>query len=160
MARNWWGTRQNVSSRLRLEVELMQAAFGETFRLEFEKNSNILYWLGQVEINLKDLRERLHHLKIIYPSDYPSRPPEAYILHPYLYSKKHQFEDGQLCLFNPKDGVTYGWNPSTSTAVTVAAWAVEWIYSFYTWKATGEWPGVEERLTPGGLRRGERPHHG
>ena len=35
------------------------------------------------------------------------------MLRPNVYSEKHQYEDGQLCLFNPKDGVTYGWNPST-----------------------------------------------
>lgn len=146
MAKLWWGTRKNVSPRLRLEVELMQASFGNTFRLEF-KNPNILFWIGVADINLYGLQERQHTIKILYPPEYPNRPPEAYVLSPDIYSPKHQFEDGQLCLFNPKDGVAYGWNPATSTAVTVAGWSIEWIYSFYTWRATGAWPGVEERLT-------------
>lgn len=155
MAKHWWGSRKNVSPRLRLELELMQAAFGETFKLEWKPPST-LFWVGDVDINLVGLPQRRHSLRILYPPEYPNRPPEAYVLSPRIYSQKHQFEDGQLCLFNPKDGIAYGWNPSTSTAVTVTGWAIEWIYSYYTWRATGNWPGVEERLTTdklGWLRR-------
>jgi ubiquitin-protein ligase len=141
----WWGTRSNVSPRLRLEVELMRATYADTFKLNVPRKG-LLFWQGMVEINLKGLKRRDHILKIVYPAVYPNRPPEAYILEPYIYSEKHQFEDGQLCLFNPKDGITYGWNPSTSTAVTVVSWAIQWLYSFYTWKATGKWPGKEESI--------------
>jgi hypothetical protein len=84
----------------------------------------------------------------LYPNDYPNRPAEAYVLKPRIYSEKHQYEDGQLCLFNPKDGERYGWNPSRSTAVTVAGWAIQWLYAYYTWRSTGEWPGIEERVDP------------
>ncbi|MFW5696786.1 MAG: hypothetical protein ACOCXR_03265 [Phototrophicaceae bacterium] len=143
----WWGTRQNVSPRLRLEVEAMRATFGNTFKLVVP-DSGLLYWLGTVEINLHRLKQPEHTVKILYPRDYPNRPAEAYVLRPRLYSEKHQYEDGQLCLFNPKDGEQYGWNPARSTAVTVTAWAVQWIYAFYTWRATGEWPGIEERVDP------------
>jgi len=147
MAKQWWGTPQNVSPRLRLEVELMRATFSDTFKLNVPERG-LLYWLGTVEINLKRLPHRDHTIKIVYPQVYPNRPPEAYITTPHIHSTKHQFQDGQLCLFNPRDGVTYGWNPSKSTAVTVAGWAVQWIYAYYTWKATGKWPGVEERAAP------------
>jgi ubiquitin-protein ligase len=141
----WWGTRQNVSTRLRLEVEAMRAAFGDTFRLVVPQWAP-LYWIGDVEINLKDLPQRDHSLKILYPNEYPHRPPEAYCAQPRIYSEKHQFEDGQLCLFNPKDGSSYGWNPATSTAVTIAGWGIQWLYAYYTWRSTGEWPGQEERI--------------
>lgn len=143
----WWGTRSNVSARLRIEVGAMRAAFGDTFRLIVPQNG-LLHWVGTVEINLANLRQREHELKILYPNDYPNRPAEAYVLKPDIYSEKHQYEDGQLCLFNPKDGEHYGWNPSRSTAVTVAGWAIQWLYAYYTWRATGEWPGIEERVTP------------
>lgn len=158
MANQWWGTRKNVSPRLRLEVELMRATFGDTFKLHVPRQGNLL-WRGNIFINLQGLKEPNHLVKIVYPANYPDRAPEAYIEEPYLYSNKHQFEDGQLCLFNPKDGVTYGWNPAKSTAVTVAGWAIEWIYSFYTWKATDKWPGVEERMNnrnPSNRRGGRR----
>lgn len=143
----WWGTPDNVSPRLRLEVEAMRATFGDTFKLVVPPSGQ-LHWEGAVEINLATLKQREHVLKILYPHEYPSRPAEAYVLRPRIYSEKHQYEDGQLCLFNPKDGEHYGWNPSRSTAVTVAAWAVQWLYAYYTWRATGEWPGIEERVDP------------
>jgi len=143
----WWGVRDNVSPRLRLEVEAMRSTFGNTFKLVVPQYG-LLYWKGVVEINLRNLKRPEHTLKILYPKDYPNRPAEAYVLNPRLYSEKHQYEDGQLCLFNPKDGEQYGWNPSRSTSVTVTAWAIQWIYAFYTWRATGEWPGLEERANP------------
>jgi hypothetical protein len=144
---NWWGTSNSVSNRLRLEVELMRATFADTFKLVVPKR-DLLYWIGDVEINLVGIPQRLHTMKIVYPEDYPNRPAEAYVINPNVYSEKHQYEDGQLCLFNPKDGITYGWNPSTSTSVTVAGWAVQWLYAYYTWRATNVWPGVEERMPP------------
>jgi ubiquitin-protein ligase len=144
----WWGTKQNVSFRLRAEVEAMRVTFGDTFRLVVPQFGAPLYWLGTIEINLrsKALSQREHELKIMYPNEFPQRAPEAYVLKPHIYSEKHQFEDGQLCLFNPKDGNNYGWNPSTGTAVTVAGWAIQWLYAYYTWRSTGEWPGQEERV--------------
>lgn len=149
----WWGTRSNVSTRLRLEVEAMRAAFGNTFRLIVpEVGDDKLYWRGEVTLNLADVRWAKyvpnHILKILYPGDYPNRPAEAYVLKPKIYSEKHQYEDGQLCLFNPKDGEHYGWNPSRSTAVTVAGWAIQWLYAYYTWRDTSKWPGIEERVDP------------
>ncbi|MCA0455291.1 MAG: hypothetical protein LCI00_15045 [Chloroflexi bacterium] len=143
----WWGSKNNVSNRLRLEVEAMRATFDNTFKLVVPP-MGALYWEGDVEINLATLQSPLHRLKILYPNEYPHRPAEAYVLRPRIYSEKHQYEDGQLCLFNPKDGTQYGWNPSKSTAVTVTGWAVQWIYAYYTWRATSEWPGIEERVDP------------
>jgi ubiquitin-protein ligase len=141
----WWGTRNNVSSRLRLEVEAMRATFGNTFKLTVPQ-FGLLHWEGIVEVNLTTLQSPDHRLKIVYPNEYPNRPAEAYVLRPRIYSEKHQYEDGQLCLFNPKDGEQYGWNPARSTAVTVAGWAVQWLYAYYTWRATSQWPGIEERI--------------
>ncbi len=146
----WWGTRRNVSPRLRLEVEAMRATFGKTFKL-IVPDDDLLYWRGTVEVNLARLRQPEHDLKIVYPRNYPNRPPEAYVLKPRVYSEKHQFEDGQLCLFNPKDGENYGWNPARSTVVTVTAWAIQWLYAYYTWRATGDWPGIEEAIDPDNL---------
>ncbi len=143
----WWGTRNNVDPRLRLEVEAMRAAFDNTFKL-IVPQFGPLYWEGTVELNLANLRSPDHTLKIVYPADYPNRPAEAYVQKPRIYSEKHQYEDGQLCLFNPKDGERYGWNPSRSTAVTVAGWAIQWLYAYYTWRSTGAWPGIEERVDP------------
>jgi ubiquitin-protein ligase len=138
----WWGTRENVSPRLRMEVEAMRAAFSDTFKLQVKPTG--LFWLGTVEVTLRDIPERIHTLKILYPPRYPDIPAEAYVVQPKIYSEKHQFEDGQLCLFNPKDGTGYGWNPARSTAVTIAGWSINWLYAYYTWRATKKWPGQEE----------------
>jgi len=121
----------------------MRTAFGYTFKL-FVPNLDPLYWQGTVVLNLREIPIREHVLRIVYPHDYPDRPPEAYIVKPKIYSEKHQFVDGQLCLFNPRDGADYGWNPARSTAVTVAGWAIEWLYAYYTWRVTNRWPGIEE----------------
>ncbi len=142
----WWGTRARVSARLQLEVAAMRDAFNQTFRLSVPRRGN-LYWEGVVELNMVSIPQRDHLLRIEYPAAYPGRAAEAYVRNPTIVSRKHQFEDGQLCLFNPRDGKQYGWNPGRSTAVTVAGWAVQWLYAFYTWKATGAWPGLEERIT-------------
>ncbi len=154
----WWGTRSVVSPRLALEVEAMRSTFDNTFRLVVPERG-LLYWDGTVEVNLATLARPEHRLKITYPADYPIQPAEAYVLKPRIYSEKHQYEDGQLCLFNPKDGEHYGWNPGESTAVTVASWAIQWLYAYYTWRATHVWPGIEERVrsdTPLPRRRGRR----
>jgi len=151
MATAWWGTRKRVSARLQLEVAAMRDTFGDTFRLVVPRRGD-LYWEGEVELNMSSIRERSHRLHIVYPKGYPNRPAEAYVRKPDIKSRKHQFEDGQLCLFNPRDGKTYGWNPGRSTAVTVTAWAVQWLYAYYTWKATNDWPGLEERV-PGARGR-------
>jgi hypothetical protein len=142
----WWGTKQNVSQRLRVEVSAMHTTFGNTFKIVVPSASQPIYWLGVVEINMVGVPRRDHELKILYPHDYPNRAAEAYVLQPRIYSEKHQFEDGQLCLFNPKDGESYGWNPSSSTAVTVAGWGIQWLYAYYTWRMTNRWPGQEERV--------------
>ncbi len=144
----WWGTKRNVSPRLVWEVEAMRATFGTTFKLVVPQFNTLLFWEGVVEINMSVVKSTYHTLKILYPKEYPNRPAEAYVLKPRIYSEKHQYEDGQLCLFNPKDGAQYGWNPSKSTAVTVTGWAVQWLYAYYTWRATGDWPGIEERINP------------
>ena len=143
---NWWGSRKRVSSRLVWEVEAMKATFGNTFELVVPPFGGLLYWQGRVEINMNILDSTWHSLKIVYPKEYPNRPAEAYCIKPRIYSEKHQYEDGQLCLFNPKDGEQYGWNPSKSTAVTVSGWAIQWLYAYYTWRSTGRWPGIEERI--------------
>jgi hypothetical protein len=141
----WWGTKHDVSRRLHVEFTAMRTRFGKTFEL-VKPEWGLLYWLGTVQVNMAGVTPRDHTLKILYPAEYPNKAAEVYIVQPRIYSEKHQFEDGQLCLFNPKDGTDYGWNPAHSTAVTAALWGIEWLYAYYTWRKTGDWPGLEERV--------------
>ena len=55
-----WGTRDQVSNRLRLEVEMMRATFADTFRLVVPRRGE-LYWVGDVEVNLRGIDG--HHLE-------------------------------------------------------------------------------------------------
>jgi hypothetical protein len=78
---SWWGSRSNVSPRLRLEVEAMRATFDDTFKLVVPQYG-ILFWEGDVEVNLATLDSPYHRIKITYPNEYPNRPAEAYVLKP------------------------------------------------------------------------------
>ena len=87
---NWWGTPSQVSTRLRLEVELMRATFADTFRLVVPKR-DLLYWLGDVEINMRGIPAHPHAEDRVPP--YPNRPGS---LRSRVCTVKHQFEDGQF----------------------------------------------------------------
>ena len=143
---NWWGTRRNVSARLVAEVEAMKSAFDDTFKLVVPPGDGIIYWEGTVQVNLRFLSYPYHDLKILYPSAYPNKPAEAFCTSPPIEANNHQWTDGRLCLFNPKDGEQYGWNPARSTAVSVAGWAIEWLYAYHIWRQTKKWPGIEEDI--------------
>ena len=153
---NWWGTRRATSKRLQFEVKAMQRAFGNTFHLELPQKGKYrgrICWVGSVEINLDTpANPRSHLLRIVHPRDYPASPPEAYCEVPKIKSKFHQFLDGELCLFQRRDGISHGWNPGRSTGATIVGWAIQWLYAYYTWKATGVWPGLEESV-PKDFRR-------
>jgi ubiquitin-protein ligase len=141
----WWGTRGNVSERLKVEVLTMQTAFGDTFKLTVPLVGE-LYWSGTIELNLTKLAHRAHTLKIIYPNNYPVSAPYVYIVEPRIWSPQYQLNDGKLSLFNPVDGHKYGWYPATGTATTIVGWAIHWLYAYHTWQFTGNWPEIFEGI--------------
>src|SRR5579862_8480961 len=135
----WWGTRENVSSRLEKEYIAMLERFRKTFSLTVPERGE-LFWTGTVYLNLSGIKVREHTLRIVYPTRFPYVAADCYIVQPRIVPEKFQYEDGHLSLFNPKEGVDYGWNPSRSTASTIAIWGIEWLYSYYVYKITGNWP--------------------
>src|SRR5580765_6947818 len=122
-----------------IEYRAMQVAFEVTFKLVVPDWGPI-WWKGTISLNLSGIPQRKHTLKIWYPSKFPNSPPEVFILKPTIVSDKYQYPTGQLSLFNPRDGVEYGWNPIRSTAAGVTAWGIQWLYAYYTWVAIGIWP--------------------
>ena len=151
----WWGTARETSKLLQFEVEVMKRAYGDTFQLKLigwedrtGKKERRISWLGTVYINL-DVpgNPREHVLQIVYPPRYPKVAPEAYpvepIIEPIPGAKNHVYPSGELCLYDPRKQNREGWNPSNSTGVTIAGWAIQWYYAYYTWKASGIWPGEE-----------------
>ena len=154
---SWWGTPKKTSRLLRLEVEVMKRAYGDTFQLNLidwedrnKKKDKRICWVGTVHINM-DVpgNPKDHTLQIVYPSKYPNVAPEAYpidpVIEPIPGAKNHIYPSGELCLYDPRKNKREGWNPSNSTGVTIAGWAIQWFYAYYTWKATGKWPGDEAR---------------
>ncbi len=146
----WWGTPKATSQRLQFEFKVMRRVFGNTFQLDRPNSGRYkgkICWVGDVDINIAvSENPGKHTLRVVYPDDYPNKPPEAYCERPKIRSKVHQYLDGELCLFNRNDGASHGWNPSKSTGVTIVGWAIQWFYAYYSWKATGDWPGLEETV--------------
>src|SRR5947209_4955607 len=118
----WWGTREHITGRLQVEVKAMRDVFRDTFTLNVPKWGS-LFWTGTVYLNMKRVEVREHTLKIIYPQEFPYKPPKVYVIQPRIKSDLYQYDDGQLSLFNPSDGPDYGWNPSRSTAAAITGWA-------------------------------------
>lgn len=167
----WWGSREALSKRFMHEVGQMKVQFGTSWQLVLPKpdSPNPLYWRGQVLVNLEELApaKRKHTLHVVYPDGYPNAAANCYCVDPVLENTGHTYGISQwpfnngaskMCLFNPNEGVNYGWNPSHSTALTIALWGIQWLYGYYTFFYTGKWPGdehnvrpvdAEERITPG-----------
>jgi hypothetical protein len=61
---------------------------------------------------------------------------------PHLYEHAHPVS---LCLYLPK---SREWGPEMSLAHTVIPWAVDWLFHFEAWLATGEWSGGGEHPRP------------
>ena len=148
---------RKTSKLLQFEVEVMKRAYGDTFQLELvgweDKTGRVekrISWLGTVHINIEAPdNPREHVLQIVYPPKYPNVAPEAYSVRPLIKplpgSKNHIYPSGELCLYDPRKHKKEGWNPSNGTGVTIAGWAIQWYYAYYTWKATGVWPGEEAK---------------
>jgi ubiquitin-protein ligase len=140
----WWGSKESVSQRLIIESKLMRESFGTTFKMIVPADdSGCLVWEGVVNINFEGLKRTDHRIRIECPRGYPDDAPQVRLINPAISTGMHQWDANVLCLFNPREGKNYGWNPARSTCVTAASWGIQWLYAFYTWKKTGEWPGDE-----------------
>lgn len=84
-------------------------------------------------------------IKILYSSSYPHVAPDAFILYPFhsktLNVMQHVLSDGALCLYNARDGHSYGWDPSENTGATIALWAIQWLRAYRYYTIWGRWPG-------------------
>lgn len=90
-----------------------------------------------------DWEDEPYKVKVLYPANYPSEAPNAYIVYPHIssFSAEHMYGTGELCLFAPHDGRRHGWNPSENTGTSVALWAIQWIRAYREYSRTGNWPG-------------------
>ena len=162
----WWGSREALSPRFLLEVQAMRGQFGTSWKLVLPtpNSTNPMYWKGQVVVNMAEIEpeKRTHTLHVVYPRNYPNAAAECYCVNPVIAHGGHTYGAsyteinkgaGKMCLFNPSEGQNYGWNPSRSTALTIALWGIQWLYGYYCWTYNGKWPG-DEHIT---RNRGREP---
>ena len=62
----------------------------------------------------------------------------------------HVYQDLTLCLYYPKLGE---WGPHLLLIKTIVPWAMEWLYYYEAWHATGEWLGGGEHPRGRGRKR-------
>lgn len=156
----WWGTEKDPSDMLKEEMIAVKKYFNPKRDYYVPKNTrwDQPFWihtlgvkLDRIEGNKKPfwlisfvmieenkMRSRQYEIKIQYFGRPNAAVPRAYLVSEDPDTIYHLYEDGSLCLFH---GDKYeGWDPSKSTAATIALWAVEWIRAREHYKRTGNWP--------------------
>lgn len=171
----WWGTWNNrtqtyeATERLGVEIAAWKAQFPSGGVIEVEPtdwdsrfwvkieqfdrgfDDDQLYLIMTVRFAERSVRGKpqwennTYELKIIYPEDFPSEAPEAFVLTKGIsrITTPHIYPNGELCLFKPQDGRNFGWNPSENTGASIGLWAIQWIRAYRHFKKTDVWPGPE-----------------
>ena len=109
----------------------------------------VLYWA--VEVTPTALSET-YKVRIEYRLP---KHPITTVVSPALQVPKHEFHDvhrysdGSLCLYWP-NGQEF--DAGMLLAYTVVPWAIEWLFFYELWLATGQWLGGGIRL-----KKGEAP---
>lgn len=119
--------------RLVLEKKAMNLKFPQ---FVLKRMGDQLAWVGKLHTN----RGNIYEVAIVYPDDFPSSHPRAYVVYPSVEDSKHQYHDGALCLFYPGDR---SYAPEQTTAATVVAWTATWLFCYEEYERTGSWPGRE-----------------
>jgi len=127
-------------ARLLMERKAVESRFPQ---FALVRDGEQLVWMGKLTTN----RGEVYEIALYYPDDFPISPPRVFPIVPTITSwkneaageLKHQYADGALCLYDPKDR-TFNQN---STAATVIAVAAAWLFAYETWLDSGEWPGLE-----------------
>jgi len=129
-----WYLQKRLQARLVAEVEAVRERF-PAFALKKSQEGD-LFWVGELETNFGSR----YRVKISYPPTYPNRPPAAFVVHPKLNPSPHTYgENSQLCLFDPNEGHSRGFDPNGTTAATVIAWVGEWLACYEVFLQTGQW---------------------
>jgi len=70
------------------------------------------------------------------------RTPCVYIVDPHIEPdpEYHIYEEGNLCLFYPRESP---WSSTMRIHKTIIPWTAEWLVFYELWKLTGEWQGPE-----------------
>lgn len=170
----WWGSLDDASPRMIAEVKAMKQFFGrgkitkidmqvpwddpfwiKSEGLEYGFEDTQLYWLITIRFGREstwpqeelDWEQETWVIKIFYPEGFWSQAPRAYIVRPRIFAAPHAMgRDGSLCLYNPQDGRSHGWDPSKGTGATIALWAIQWIRAYRYYQEYHDWPGPEHSV--------------
>lgn len=114
----WYSWFESNPRRLINEQEAMRERY-PAFRLHTLPSG--ITWVGWVRPQDTSFNYRI---SIVYPDDFPSRPPKVFSIDPQVSAPKHQYGDGSMCLMYPGDG---SWRTNT-TAVQIVAMASTWLF--------------------------------
>ena len=81
------------------------------------------------------------YIVAIYLAGYPNRMPQVHVTQPALHSlAPHRYREGNLCYLHPSM-----WNPGLHNVEFVLSRTAKWLNKYEVWRATGRWPGAEQK---------------
>ena len=131
----------------------MKATFGNTFKLVVPPRRGLVFWRGVVEINMRMSRfssfQSEHTLGYCLSQRNIQIVQQKHIVASRKFIVKSiNMKMGSCVCSTQKMVSNMVGTPANRRAVTVTGWAVQWLYAYYTWRSTGQWPGIEERIRP------------
>ena len=107
-------------------------------RLCRDASGRSLWW----ELDLKGEGNNRLPIKIAYPSDYPSRPPDIVVRTSLPPGTPHLLPGNRMCWYYPGQNKRNRniWCPSRDTAAMCIGVAQRWFYAFLVWLTTKKWP--------------------
>lgn len=135
--------------RLVLEHAAMRERWGDAPRWCCDRSRRHFWWESEVR-----LEGNVFLIKIVYPDEYPAKPPDILIETPLPLGTPHLLPvetplpfphllpGRKMCWYYPGESKRNRniWNPSRDTAAMAMGVAYRWFLSFLVWEATGEWP--------------------
>ena len=145
------------NKRLVLEYNAMRERWGERPRLCKNASGKRLWWEFDIHLEGNTLP-----IKIVYPDNYPSAPPQIITSAPLPGDTPHVLPGNwpipqllaggtRLCWNDPRDTRSINkWAPSRDTAALCISIAQQWFLAFLVWYSTpnrtfGDWPVPDSR---------------
>lgn len=123
------------SRRLVLEEQAMRRHWGAAPRLR--DDGRRMWW----EMVITEFGNELP-IRIVYPSGYPSCPPEIEAVEHLPSGTPHVLPGRHLCWRSHGSDRRAEdiWNPALDTAALTVGVAKRWFLAFLTWRDSGKWP--------------------
>ncbi|MBU0719173.1 MAG: hypothetical protein KJ749_13060 [Planctomycetes bacterium] len=123
--------------RLVLEHAAMRERWGDGARWCCDKSRTKFWW--EYDVHVEGNHFPIH---VVYPSDYPSSPPDIIIKAQLPKGTPHVLPRRRMCWYYPGETKRNRnvWNPSRDTAALCIGVAHRWFIAFLVWQATDEWP--------------------